>query len=129
MMALALLAEAVTGDRGALTPPEYGPMHEAVRKCDRDEMGKLNKVEPHRRAEYAGAVYAEQAAIAQERANLDSTAPTSAAGKASLEAARSALESRQKRLDDFKLVEKAWRDAVEEMRADYLANCDLHHHG
>ncbi len=132
MMALALLADAMVADpappaspTAVLGSPEFGPMHEAVAKCDRETMGKLNKAEPHRRAELAGAIYAEQLAIAQERAALDATAPTSASGKASLEAARTALDNRQKRLDDTKQVEKSWRDAVEELRADYLANCDL----
>lgn len=120
MMALAILA-----DITALAPPEFEPMHQAVEKCDRDAMGKLSKAEPHRRAEFAGAIYAEQLAIAQQRADLDATAPTSASGRASLDAAKAALESRQKRLDDAKLVEKAWRDAVDELRADYLANCEL----
>jgi hypothetical protein len=129
MMALALFAEAAAADPAPLTAPDPSAMQEAVKACDRDAMGKLNKVEPHRRAEFAGAVYAEQVAIARARADLDATAPTSASGRASLETARVSLDSRQKRLDDMKLVEKAWREAVEEMRADYLGNCDLHRRG
>ena len=115
----------------ALTTPEFGPMHEAVQACDREVMASLNKAEPHRRAEFAGAVYAEQRAIAQERAELAPRIPgpgapatASPAGKASLDTARAALDERQKRLDEARAVEKSWREAVEELRADFLANCD-----
>lgn len=130
MMALLILAD-------ALTTPDFAPMHNAVEKCDREAMASLNKAEPHRRAEFAGAVYAEQRAIAEERAalgappaasggngNANGNGSSSPAGKASLEAARAALDARQRRLDDARTVEKAWREAVEELRADFLVNCD-----
>jgi hypothetical protein len=120
MIVLALLADVI-----ALTPPDITPLHDAVAKCDRDALASFAKAEPHRRAEFGDAFYSEQRSIAADRVALADSAGLSAAGRASLEAARGALDSRQKRLDDAKLVEKAWRDAVDELRADYLANCDL----
>jgi hypothetical protein len=120
MIALALLADVIS-----LIPADIGPLHDAVAKCDRDSLASFAKAEPHRRAEFGDAFYSEQRAIAADRAALPDSVATSASGKASLEAARTAIDNRQKRLDDAKLVEKAWRDAVDELRADYLANCDL----
>ncbi len=128
MMALLILAD-------TLTTADFAPMHNAVEKCDREAMASLNKAEPHRRAEFAGAVYAEQRAIAEERAALgappaasggsgNGNGSPSPAGRASLDTARAALDARQRRLDDARAVEKAWREAVEELRADFLVNCD-----
>ncbi|MBC2664586.1 hypothetical protein H7F51_03520 [Novosphingobium flavum] len=120
MIALALLAE-------ALTAPDPVPLRTAVEKCDRAGMAALSRDEPHRRAVFAAAVYDEQRAISAERAALDASPAggngPSEAGQATLGAARAALDARQRRLDNARADERAWRNLVEDWRADFLANC------
>lgn len=119
MIALLLLAV-------GLASPEPLPMREAVVRCDRTAMTELTRAEPGRRAQFALAAYDEQRAIVAERATLDGAAPngaSSAAGQASLDVARSGLEVRQRRLDDARAVERAWREASDELRAEFLASC------
>ena len=134
-MALALLAPVTTTPAAApppaivvtaSAPPDAVPMEDAVAACDRATMAQLAKAEPHRRARFAAGVYAEQRAIAAERAALPAIA-TTPTGKAALDNARATLDARQKRLDDTKLTEQAWRSAVDEMRGDFLANCQGKH--
>lgn len=119
MIALTILLAA------AFTGPDAVPALEAVKTCDRGAMADMTKAEPHRRSQFAAAAYAEQQAIARERAVLlakpggDSTP----AGQASLALALGALDARQKLLDDARAVESGWRSLVDELRADFLANC------
>lgn len=111
---------------GTLASPDAAPLSEAVSRCDRAEVSAQAQAEPRRRAEFAMGVYAEQRAIAAERAAFDASAPATpsgAAGQASLTAARDALDARQRRLDDAIRVERAWRELNEELRAQYLAVC------
>lgn len=96
--------------------PEPGPLRAAVEGCDRSSLSDLTRAEPRRRAEWAGAVYAEQRAIATARAALVPTDPAALT-------TRTALEQRQQQLDDARSVERAWRDYYDEYRADFLASC------
>ena len=119
MIALSILLAA------AFTGPDAVPALEAVKTCDRGAMADMTKAEPHRRSQFAAAAYAEQQAIARERAVLLAKPggdPTPA-GQASLTLALSALDGRQKLLDDARAVEAGWRTLVDELRADFLANC------
>lgn len=96
----------------------------AVKACDRTAMAAMTRAEPRRRAEWAAAIYGEQQAIARERAVLLAPgAATSPAGKAALDVAFASLEGRQRQLDDARAVEFSWRALVDELRADFLANC------
>lgn len=97
---------------GAVSP-DPAPLRDAVTGCDRAAMGELTRAEPRRRAEWAGAVYAEQRAIAAARGGL---VPGDAATLA-------VLDQRQHQLDDARLVERAWRDYYDEYRTDFLASC------
>lgn len=119
MIALAVLLAA------AFTGPDAAPALEAVKSCDRGAMADMTKAEPHRRSQFAAAAYAEQQAIARERAALLTrpTADPTPAGQASLALALGALDARQKQLDDARAVEFSWRSLVDELRADFLANC------
>ena len=119
MIALSILLVA------AFTGPDAVPALEAVKSCDRGAMADMTKAEPHRRSQFAAAAYAEQQAIARERAGL-LTRPggdPTPAGQASLTLALGALDARQKQLDDARAVESSWRMLVDELRADFLANC------
>lgn len=109
-----------------LTPPDPAPLRTAVAACDRGAMAELTRAEPHRRAEWAEAVYREQRAIAAERAALIPSPATSggtAAGQAGLATARGTLDARQQQLEDARAVERAWREFYDEHRADFLASC------
>ena len=119
MIALAALMAA------ALTGPDADPARAAVQGCDKPAMARLTRAEPHRRADFAAAAYAEQQAIARERAGLYArpAGDATAAGQATLNTALAALDARQKQLDDARAVERGWRDLIDELRADYLANC------
>ena len=58
----------------ALVAPDAAPLSEAVARCDRGAVASQAQAEPVRRAEFAKGVYAEQRAIATERAALDAAA-------------------------------------------------------
>lgn len=110
----------------AVPVPDSEPVLAAVKACDRGEIRALIKDEPHRRTQFAAAIYAEQRAIAAERATLlAAPAGTQAtpAGQATAATALAQLDARQKQLDDARAIERAWRDLFDEARADYLANC------
>ena len=109
----------------ALTGPDPDSALGAVKACDRGAMQALTKAEPHRRSEWAAAAYAEQQAIARERGLLlfPGAVPPTPAGQASLNLALAGLDARQKQLDDARAVERSWRELVDELRADFLANC------
>lgn len=104
----------------AMVAPDAAPLSEAVTRCDRVAVAAQAQAEPLRRAEFAKGVYAEQRAIATERAALDASALTD---ELAVTAARSALDARQRRLDDAVRVERAWRDLNDELRAQFLAAC------
>lgn len=114
----------------ALAPPDPAPLRTALDRCDRGAIAALTALEPKRRAAFSGAVYDEQRAIARERAELDGAllgaelagAPA-AAGSPAPDRARAALEARQRRLDDARTVERAWRETLEDGRAAFLAQC------
>lgn len=109
----------------ALTGPDPAPALSAVQSCDRAAMSGIIRGEPHRRAEFAAAVYAEQQGISRDRAALYARLGSDAtpAGKASLENGLTQLDARQRQLEDARAVERSWRDMVDELRADYLTNC------
>ena len=120
----------------ALAPPDPAPLRTALDRCDRGAIAALTALEPKRRAAFSGAVYDEQRAIARERAELDGAllVPTEPAGAsaaagspaitiAAPDRARAALEARQRRLDDARTVERAWRETLEDGRAAFLAQC------
>lgn len=109
----------------ALSGPDPEPALGAIKACDKASVAALTKAEPHRRSEWAAAAYAEQQGIARERSALlaPGSLPPSPAGQASLNLALAGLDARQKQLDDARAVERAWRDLVDELRADFLANC------
>lgn len=119
MIALALMMTAALGG------PDAVPALEAVKTCNRDSMARLVKAEPRRRAEFAAAAYAEQQAIARERAVVlaRDAAETVPAGKAAIDQALAQLDARQKLLGDAHAVETGWRTMFVELRSDYLANC------
>jgi hypothetical protein len=112
-----------------LQVPDSAPALDAVKTCDRVEIRKMISNEPHRRTEFAAAAYAEQRAIARDRATLLAV-PTvergadTPAGEASTANALNQLDGRQKQLDDARAVETSWRALFDEMRADFLANCN-----
>lgn len=109
-----------------LLGPDPAPLSAAVKTCDRAAMTAQTQAEPGRRADFAMGVYAEQRAIAAERAALDAGTPATssgAAGQASLTAARDTLDARQRRLEDAIRVERAWRELNDELRAQFLAAC------
>lgn len=110
---------------GGVEVPDSAPALDAVKTCNRAEIRKMISSEPHRRTEFAAAAYAEQRTIAQERAAiLAAPAVTTPAGQASSATALAQLDGRQKQLDDSRAIERAWRDLFDEMRADFLANCN-----
>ena len=115
---LALMAAAFEG-------PEAAPALDVVKRCDRGAMQSLTKAEPHRRSQFAAAAYAEQQAIARERSAVLVRAPQDGAPvvQAANAAALTALDARQRQLDDARAVEQGWRVLVDELRTDFLANC------
>ncbi|WP_374285339.1 hypothetical protein [Novosphingobium sp.] len=100
----------------SVVSPDPEPLRAAVEGCERASLSELTRAEPRRRAEWAGAVYAEQRAIAAARAGLVPLDPAQAP-------VRAALDQRQQQLDDARAVERAWRDYYDEYRADFLASC------
>ena len=115
ILALSLAASVVTG-------PDAAPALDAVKRCDTEAMQAITKAEPHRRSEWAAALYAEQQAIARERLELAARAALQPALPDDLEA-QAALDARQRQLDVAKGVENGWRSLLEELRLDFLANC------
>ena len=123
----------------ALAPPDPAPLRTALDRCDRGAIAALTALEPKRRAAFSGAVYDEQRAIARDRAELDgallgpaepaTAAPAAPAAtavpmtSAAPDRVRAALEARQRRLDDARTVERAWRETLEDGRAAFLAQC------
>ncbi|EGD59722.1 hypothetical protein Y88_2506 [Novosphingobium nitrogenifigens DSM 19370] len=108
-----------------IIPPDSTPALQAVKTCDRTEIRKMISAEPHRRTEFAAAAYAEQRAIATERtALLSGPTSSSPSGQATAATAMASVDARQRQLDDAKATEKLWRDLFDEMRADFLANCN-----
>ncbi len=119
----------------ALAPPDPAPLRTALDRCDRGAIAALTALEPKRRAAFSGAVYDEQRAIARDRAELDGpllgaepAGAPAAAGSTAItipapDRARAALEARQRRLDDARTVERAWRETLEDGRAAFLAQC------
>mgnify|MGYP006943420748 CR=1 FL=1 len=106
----------------ALVAPDAAPLSEAVARCDRGAVASQAQAEPVRRAEFAKGVYAEQRAIATERAALDASSLTD---ELALNAARSALDARQRRLSDFVLSEIRARGAL---CSDDIDNEERHQH-
>lgn len=115
-----------------LVPPDPAPLRTALERCDKGAIAALTALEPKRRAAFSGAVYDEQRAIAAERGQLDAavlgidqpTAPQPGAAPAtSADRLRAALDARQRRLDDARTVERAWRETLEDGRAAFLAQC------
>lgn len=109
--------------------PDSAPALDAVKTCNRLEIRRMITSEPHRRTEFAASAYAEQRAIAQDRASLlaapmPGSGAGTPAGQASTTNALGQLDARQKQLDDARAVEKSWRELFDEMRADFLANCN-----
>jgi hypothetical protein len=112
----------------SLQVPDAAPALDAVKTCNRGEIRRMISSEPHRRTEFAAAAYAEQRAIAQERALLLAapvTDPVAATpeGQPGTASALGQLDARQKQLDDARDVEKAWRELFDVVREDFLANC------
>ena len=108
----------------SVSAPDSAPALAAVQKCDKQAMRTMITDEPHRRTQFAAGVYAEQRAIAQERAALlDAQISGSPRGAATTANALAQIDARQKELDDVKAIEKSWRDLFDEVRADFLANC------
>ncbi|MBC2652968.1 hypothetical protein H7F50_15350 [Novosphingobium flavum] len=124
MIAAPLLAAAIVA-------PDPAPLRSALERCDKGAIAALTAIEPKRRAAFSGAVYDEQRAIAEERARLDAApaAPDGAAvvtqpgAVAAPDRLRAALDARQRRLDDARTVERAWRESLEDGRAAFLAQC------
>lgn len=103
---------------GIFIGPDAAPALEAVKACDRNAIHDLTRAEPHRRSEFAAAAYAEQQAIVRERYELGlRLAPPATPGE------YGALDSRQRELEDARRIEQAWRTLINELRADFLANC------
>ena len=115
ILALSLAASVVTG-------PDAAPALDAVKRCDTEAMQAITKAEPHRRSEWAAALYAEQQSIARERLELAARAALQPALPDDL-AVQAALDARQRQLDVAKGVENGWRSLLEELRLDFLANC------
>ncbi|MFA7585345.1 MAG: hypothetical protein WCY11_03995 [Novosphingobium sp.] len=109
----------------ALAGPDARPLLDAVKACDRRAVSAATRAEPARRADFAALIYAQQQAIAAERAGLlaNRSPEVSPAGQASLDLALAALDGRQRQLDDARVIERSWRELVDELRADFLANC------
>lgn len=112
----------------SLQVPDAAPALDAVKTCNRGEIRRMISSEPHRRTEFAAAAYAEQRAIAQERATLLAapvTEPVAGTpeGQPATASALGQLDARQKQLDDARAVEKAWRELFDVVREDFLANC------
>lgn len=123
LFALAAALPLADGPEG----PDPTPGVAAVKACDRKVMSAIAVAEPERRLRFSASAYAEQQAIARERAAATSGTPAgtqpSQSGAATTELALTQLSGRQRRLDDAIAVEMRWRDLLTEMRADYLANC------
>lgn len=113
----------------ALEAPDPAPLRSALNTCDRGAIAALTTAEPRRRATFSGLAYDEQRAIANERARLDlnllPAQPTLAnpLDPAVADRDRRALDARQRRLDDARTVERAWRESLEEARTAFLAQC------
>jgi len=100
-----------------LQSPDSAPVLEAVKVCDRVQIRTMISGEPNRRIEFAAAAYAEQRAIAAQRAAVLIGPPEQAA------TGLAEVEARLRALDDARQIERAWRDFFDEARAGYLANC------
>ena len=121
MMPLLLLA-AETADLGALD--------QAIASCDRGVANPAFASEAERRSQFLLDTYREQEAIVAarlaltERRRLLREAPRKAvADEQAITLEESAIEDRQRALNDKRLLEGIRRDTIDAMRHYFLAHC------
>ena len=130
MMPLIIFAAAASADLDALD--------QAVARCDRNTSNPVFSAESARRSQFLLAAFREQEAIVNERLALSNqrralreASPGPTAGKLSdqrqiekqLELQQSALDDRQKALNDQRMLEGIRQDAMDSMRRYFLNNC------
>lgn len=126
---LLLLALAVPNEAPSLTA-----LADGVARCDRPATTSVFQAEEARRTGFLTQAYAEQEAIVHERAAIAARrqvlrAPTPTPGQvnsdtdALLTLAAAMIADRQQALDDARLLERLRREAIDQMRRQFLATC------
>ncbi len=121
MMALLTLA-AASADLDALD--------QAVTRCDRSAANPVFSGEAARRSQFLLDAYREQEtivndqlALADQRRSLREAGPVKTAEQKKLDFQQSALEDRQRALNDKRMLEGIRQDAMDNMRRYFLNNC------
>ncbi len=143
MIAALLMATAVAATPAPVAPvaaepvttvaePDLGAVADAVARCDRATVMPLLGAEGARRMHFLAGAYAEQQQINAARAALIArrqalrVAPASGVASDSEAAIRSASEAivdRQQQLDDSRTLDGLRREAMDEMRRQFLLGC------
>lgn len=120
-----LLALAVPNEAPSLTA-----LADGVARCDRPATTAVFQAEEARRTAFLTLAYAEQEAIVHERAAiaarrqaLRAATVQTADSDALLTLAATLIADRQQALDDSRLLERLRREAIDQMRRQFLATC------
>lgn len=129
MIPLFLLALAVPNEAPSLTA-----LADGVARCDRPATTAVFQAEEARRTQFLTLAYAEQEAIVHERAAIAARRQLLRAGTptpgqintdtdAILINATALITDQQQALDDSRLLERLRREAIDQMRRQFLSTC------
>ena len=110
---------------------ELDALDQAVARCDRGAANPVFSAEAGRRSQFLLDAYREQEAIVSARLDIaerrrelrEAGGKKNAADEQKLGLEDSALEDRQKALNDQRMLEAIRRDAMDSMRHYFLFNC------
>ena len=103
---------------------------DAVAQCDREVTTPAFRGEEERRSRVMVSLFAEQQAIAEARVALAARrsalriAPVASDSEAAINGEASTLADRQATLDDSRQLERLRQDAMDQLRRQYLAQCN-----
>lgn len=132
MIAAMILAAASAAVPAAPADPDLGALADAVAHCDRATVMPLLSAEGARRMRFLAGAYSEQQQINAERAALIArrqalrTAPATGVGgdsEAAIRSASEAIADRQQQLEDSRTLDGLRREAMDEMRRQFLLGC------
>ena len=124
MLLLSLLAATIN------EAPSLAALREAVGQCNREVVAPVFSGEGARRMQFLTDSYAEQEAIfaalnaiAQRRQLVRSGTPQAGDSEAGLRLQLDLINDRQQLLEDRRTLERLRREAVDQMRREYLQGC------
>ena len=125
-----LLLYATVTAAATVTSTELDGLGASVSRCDRAALNPAFMSEPDRRSRFMIAAFREQEGIvadrltlAEQRRAVREASGTSATDKKGLELVETAIEDRQRALNDKRLLESMRQDTVDALRRSYLSHC------